>query len=152
MLEKAIEAIEKKEGLLLENGKSLKQREKEKLETLKSAQAEMQDILDLMPERHKEWLNIYSEESGQRYPGMTGPGSLIHSEIREDLKDMGLSDVERMKVTRILKEIDKIMIQHSQQIKDGGGSGKIEIPQAPSATRAPESPKVYPRAKGPATE
>lgn len=100
--------IEEKERALLQFHKTLPPEMQEEYDALQGAQAEIESELVALSEEHAHWLSLWRLCQSQRYgQGMT-VGSLIHSEVWNNLRHAGVLGDDKRRAFKIVVETDEI--------------------------------------------
>lgn len=91
------------------------------LDALREAKAESEGKLLNLPPEQQEWLYVWELCSSQRYEQGMGLGTLVHSEIWNNLRELGVPREERFKYFRIVNGVDAIFRESAEKNKDRWG-------------------------------
>ena len=71
-----------------------------------------------LPPRQREWLSLWELCRSQRYgQGMT-LGTLVHSEIWNNLEKLGYEDPEKERAFHIILGVDEIYREHAEKTEE----------------------------------
>ena len=80
--------------------------------------------LELLEHRQREWLSLWELCQSQRYgQGMT-MGTLVHSEIWNNLEKLQYEGHEKRRAFRLILGIDEIFRGHARKMEERRGDGK----------------------------
>ena len=72
----------------------------------------------LLPPRQREWLSLWELCRSQRYgQGMT-LGTLVHSEIWNNLEKLGYEDPEKERAFHIILGVDEVYREHAERTEE----------------------------------
>lgn len=94
--------------------------EDHELEILSAAQTALCRPLTLLPFKQREWLSLWELCRSQRYgQGMT-VGTLVHSEIWNNLERLGYGGQEKERAFKIILGVDDIYREYAEERQEGG--------------------------------
>jgi len=88
------------------------------LDALREAKAESEGKLLNLPPEQQEWLYVWELCSSQRYGQGMCMGTLVHSEIWNNLRELGVQREERFKLFRVVNKTDEIFRECAEKNKD----------------------------------
>lgn len=92
--------------------------EERELDVLAAAQTELYRPLSLLPAKQRQWLSLWELCNSQRYgQGMTH-GSLVHSEIWNNLEKLGYGGREKERAFHAVLTADRAFREHAEK-KEG---------------------------------
>ena len=89
--------------------------EDQELDALRSAQAALYKPLAMLSPKQREWLSLWELCCSQRYgQGMT-LGTLVHSEIWNNLEKFGYEGREKERAFRVILGVDEVFRENAEK-------------------------------------